>query len=61
MGRWYCIAHSLRSVLHELLTAAAKERFRVRLHDARHLGTEYPIIRFYEVHEAIGTRAGDTR
>ena len=54
-GRWYCIADSVRSLLRQPLTDAAKERLRAWLRHTWHSGTECPMIHSAEVQEAIET------
>ena len=56
-GRLYCIADTVRSLLHAPLTEAAQERMRTWLRRKWQSGTQCPMIRSADVQEAIGTGA----
>lgn len=60
-GRLYCIADTVRSLLHAPLTDAAQARVRTWLRRAWHSGTECPMIRSGQVQEAIDSGATETR
>ena len=60
-GRSYCIADSVRSLLHRPLTDDAKEGVRAWLRRTWHSGIECPMVRSAQVQEAIETDATDTQ
>ena len=59
-GRWYCVADSVRSLLHEPLTEAAKAYVRAWLRREWRSGIECPMIGSAVVQEAMGAGSGAT-